>query len=173
MSCHLKLRTFRQAAPALALAVSLLAGKSAPAQAPAGTVEPVHRVANAAADQTQQPTQVAARIAPTSAPAPSESPFDLTQLPGEHPLMPALRVAQEQVKLIDANIQDYSALLYKQERIDGELQEQEVAFVKVRHQPFSVHMFFLSPHKGRECLYVPGANGEKGILHARDSGFRS
>lgn len=172
MSCQIKLRTLRQAAPALALAVSLLAGKSAPAQAPAGTVEPVHRVANAAAGQTQQPTQVAARIAPTAAAAPAESPFDLTQRPGEHPLMPALRVAQEQVKQIDANIQDYSALLYKQERIDGELQEQEVAFVKVRHQPFSVHMFFLSPHKGRECLYVPGANGEKGILHARDSGFR-
>jgi hypothetical protein len=176
MSCKIKLRTLRQAAPALALAVSLLAGKSAPAQAPVGTVEPVHRVANAATGQTQQPTQVAARIAPpadvAAAAAPAESPFDLAQRPGEHPLMPALRVAEEQVKLIDANIQDYSALLYKQERIDGELQEQEVAFVKVRHQPFSVHMFFLSPHKGRECLYVPGPNGAKGILHARDSGFR-
>lgn len=172
MNCKLKLRTLRQSAPALALAVSLLAGKSAPAQAPAGTVEPVHRVANAAAGQTQQPTQVAARIAPTSAPAPAESPFDLAQRPGEHPLMPALRVAQEQVKLIDANIQDYSALLYKEERIDGELQPQEVAFVKVRHQPFSVHMFFLAPNKGRECLYVAGPNGEKGVLHARDSGFR-
>lgn len=176
MSCKIKLRTLRQAAPALALALSLLAGKSAPAQAPAGTVEPVHRVANAAAGQTQQPTQVAARITPpagaVAAAAPAESPFDLAQRPGEHPLMPALRVAEEQVKLIDANIQDYSAILRKQERIDGELQDEEVAFVKVRHQPFSVHMFFLAPHKGRECLYVPGANGEKGVLHARDSGFR-
>lgn len=173
MSCKIKLRTLRQAAPALALAVSLLAGKSAPAQAPAGTVEPVHRVANAAAVQTQQPTQVAARIAPPAdAAATAESPFDLTQRPGEHPLMPALRVAQDQVKHIDANIQDYSAILRKEERIDGELQEEEVAFVKVRHNPFSVYMFFLAPHKGRECLYVPGPNGEKGVLHARDSGFR-
>ena len=176
MSCRFKLRTLRQSAPALALAVSLLAGKSAPAQAPAGTVEPVHRVATAAAGQTQQPTQVAARITPpggdTVAAAPTEAPFDLAQRPGEHPLMPALRIAEEGVKHIDADIHDYSALLYKQERIDGELQEQEVAFVKVRHQPFSVHMFFLSPHKGRECLYVPGPNGEKGVLHARDSGFR-
>lgn len=177
MNCNLNLRTLRQSCPALALAASLLAGESAIAQAPAGTVEPVHRVANAAAGQTQQPTQVAARIAPptgaaAAAVAASESPFDLTQRPGEHPLMPALRLAEQQVKQIDANIQDYSAILYKQERIDGELQEQEVAFVKVRHQPFSVHMFFLAPHKGRECLYVAGPNGEKSELHARDSGFR-
>jgi outer membrane lipoprotein-sorting protein len=174
MSCPLPFRLFRHASPALAVTISLLAGKSTLAQAPAGTVEPVHRVANAAAGQNQQPAQVAARIAPPAGAvaAPAESPFDLTQLPGEHPLMPALRVAQEQLKHIDANIQDYSALLYKQERIDGELQEQEVAFVKVRHQPFSVHMFFLSPNKGRECLYVAGPNGEKSQLHARDSGFR-
>jgi hypothetical protein len=86
--------------------------------------------------------------------------------------MPALRVAEDGVKFIDANVRDYSAILYKQERINGELQDQEVAFVKVRHQPFSVHMFFLSPHKGRECLYVAGPNGEKSELHARDSGFR-
>lgn len=176
MSCKFKFRVLRQSAPALALAVSLLAGKSAPAQAPVGTVEPVHRVANAAAGQTQQPTQVAARITPPGgdvvAAAPAGVPFDLAQRPGEHPLMPALRVAEEGVKHIDANIQDYSAILRKQERIDGELQGEEIAFVKVRHQPFNVHMFFLSPHKGRECLYVPGPNGEKGILHARDSGFR-
>lgn len=172
MSCKFHLRALRQSAPALALAASLLAGNSASAQAPAGTVEPIHREANAAAQPAQpaqQPTQVAARIAPAAAPG---VPFDLVARDGEHPLMPALRVAQEGVQNIDANIQDYSAILYKQERIDGELQEQEVAYVKVRHNPFSVHMFFLSPHKGRECLYVPGLDGAKGVLHARDSGFR-
>jgi hypothetical protein len=156
----------------MALAFSMFAGPAAMAQAPAGTVEPIHRVANAAAgagQAAQQPTQIAARIAPPAAPG---APFDLAPREGEHPLMPALRVAQEGVQYIDTNIKDYSAILYKQERIDGELQEQEVAFVKVRHQPFSVHMFFLSPHKGRECLYVPGPNGQKGVLHARDSGFR-
>lgn len=169
MSCQSRLRVLRQCTPALALAVSLLAGRGAQAQAPAGTVEPVHRVANAAAGQTQQPTQVAARIAEPAAPG---APFDLEQKPGEHPLMPALRMAQEAVQHIDDNVRDYSAILRKQERIDGELQEEEIAFVKVRNQPFNVHMFFLSPNKGRECLYVPGPNGEKGILHARDSGFR-
>jgi hypothetical protein len=154
---------------ALALALSSPAGLAS-AEAPAGLVEPILRVAYAEGEgQAQQPTQVAARIVPAAAPS---QPFDLEQRPGEHPLMPALRVAEEGVKHIDANIRDYSAILYKQERIDGELHDREVAFVKVRHQPFSVHMFFLAPNKGRECLYVAGPNGEKSELHARDSGFR-
>ena len=176
MSCKFRIHALRRSAPALALAFSVMAGpvvNSASAQAPAGTVEPVHREASgqAAPAAGQQPTQVAARIAPAAAAA-AESPFDLEQRPGEHPLMPALRVAQAGVAHIDADIKDYSAILYKQERIDGTLQEQEVAYVKVRHNPFSVHMFFLAPHKGRECLYVAGPNGEKSDLHARDSGFR-
>lgn len=180
MSCKFRIQALRRSAPALALALSFAAGAGAnlaSAQAPAGTVEPVHREAAgqaAAPAAQQQPTQVAARIAPTAdAPAAAgQVPFDLTQRPGEHPLMPALRVAQEGVERIDRDIKDYSAIMYKQERIDGTLQEQEVAYVKVRHNPFSVHMFFLAPNKGRECLYVAGPNGEKSDLHARDSGFR-
>ena len=179
-----RLASLRTSAPALALVLSCAA--PALAEAPAGLVEPIYRVAyedeatTPTADPAQQPatqpaqpaqdaTQIAARIEPA---ATAQTPFDLEQRPGEHPLMPALRVAEGSVKHIDASILDYSAILYKQERIDGELHEQEVAFVKVRHQPFSVHMFFLAPHKGRECMYVAGPNGEKSDLHARDSGFR-
>ena len=68
--------------------------------------------------------------------------------------MPALRFAKSGLDRIDSTIQDYSAILYKQERINGVLGEEEVAFVKVRHQPFSVYMYFLKPNRGRECLYV-------------------
>jgi hypothetical protein len=175
-----RLASLRTSAPALALVLSCTPSVLA---VPPGLIEPIYRVAYeedattptqpAAEQQVAQPpqsaTQIAARIAPT---APPQMAFNLEQLPGEHPLMPAMRVAEEGVKHIDANIRDYSAIMYKQERIDGELHDQEVAFVKVRHQPFSVHMFFLSPHKGRECLYVAGPNGEKSELHARDSGFR-
>ena len=175
-----RLASLRTSAPAMALALSYTGNMLA---APPGLFEPIYRVAyeedattptqptgeQQVARPPQSATQIAARIAPT---APPQAPFNLEQLPGEHPLMPALRVAQEGVNHIDANIRDYSAIMYKQERIDGELLGQEVAFVKVRHQPFSVHMFFLSPHKGRECLYVAGPNGEKSELHARDSGLR-
>jgi hypothetical protein len=166
-------RRFRPSAVkkfASALTLALPGAMIAPAlaQAPAGTVEPMVRVAaNSTPDKAA--AEVAARIVPPASPA---TPFDLEPRPGEHPLMPALRIAQEGVKHIDANIKDYSAILYKQERINGELHDQEVAFVKVRHQPFSVHMFFLAPNKGRECLYVEGPAGTDGKLHARDCGFR-
>lgn len=141
-------------------------------------VEPIYRVAHEepAAAQAQaapaqgatEPAQVAARVEP---PAP-QGPLDLTQRPGEHPLMPALRIAQDGLAKIDTSIQDYSALLYKQERINGELMDQELAYIKVRHNPFSVYMYFVQPHKGRECLYVDPLTGENGKLLAMDCGWK-
>ena len=130
-------------------------------------VEPVYRTARETPDE-KPAAQVASRIVGGSAGAP----FDLAQRAGEHPLMPALRVAKDALIDIDREIQDYSAIVYKQERIDGVLNDEEVAFVKVRHQPFGVYMFFLKPNKGRECVYSDGPNGEEGKLNARDSGFR-
>jgi hypothetical protein len=144
------------------------------AEAPAGTTEPIYRVAQAAeqAPAADEPAaEVATRVVAEEVPV---APFDLTQREGEHPLMPALRASQDLLTHIDTNIQDYQAVLLKRERIDGELMEQEVAVVKVRHKPFSVHMFFLAPHKGRECLFVdaPEPVGTAGKLNARDSGFK-
>lgn len=127
--------------------------------------QPILRVAH-----EEPAAQVASRIVPDS--QPGGSPFNLTQLPGEHPLMPALRIAKESLTTIDQSIRDYTAIMYKQERIDGELLPREVAYIKVRHQPFSVYMFFLAPNKGRECMYVEGPNGTNGKLLARDCGFR-
>jgi hypothetical protein len=129
-------------------------------------VEPVYRVAHEEA--AQEPAQVASRVEPPAA----QPSLDLTQRPGEHPLMPALRIAQEGLNRIDTSVQDYSALLYKQERINGELNEQELAYIKVRHNPFSVYMYFIQPHKGRECLYNAPLDGTKGKLVAMDCGFK-
>lgn len=140
------------------------------AQDTAPLFEPIHRVAHEQQSGPQS-TRVASRIGSADAPG-KQPPFDLTQRPGEHPLMPALRVAQQGLVHMDQHIKDYQAILYKQERIDGELQPQEVAFIKLRHEPYSVYMYFLAPHKGRECLYNAGPNGTKGVLSARDCGFR-
>lgn len=129
-------------------------------------IEPIVRI-----DHEQpagQPTQVASRIAV----AKTQAPFDLTQLQGEHPLMPALRVAKQSMQTIDDRIRDYNAVMMKQERINGELMPKEVAYIKVRHQPFSVYMYFLGESKGRECLYQDKPDGSKGDLVARDCGFR-
>lgn len=89
------------------------------------------------------------------------------QQPQEHPLMPAIRMAQASLAHIDNNIHDYSCTLVKRENIDGKLGDYEYIFTKVRHRPFSVYMYFLGPDnvKGRECIYVAGANDNKLVAH--------
>ncbi len=87
--------------------------------------------------------------------------------PNEHPLEPALRMAHSAVQQIENNIQDYSAVLVKRERINGKLNEQEFMYIKVRHEPFSVYMYFLGPERlrGQECLYVEGQNNGNLLGH--------
>lgn len=121
--------------------------------------EPVYRVT-----KTPQKEQVAAtRLAHAS-----QTPFDLEARPGEHPLMPALRLAKQGLKEIDSNIRDYSCTLVKRERIDGVLAEPQFVFTKVRHEPFSVYMFFLKPFKGQEVLFVEGRNNNDLLALAHD-----
>ena len=129
-------------------------------------IEPIVRVTHEEA--AKKAPQLAARLTPPKV----QAPFNLTQRPGEHPLMPALRMAKDSLAHIDANIQDYSAILTKQERVNGELGDVQNVFLKVRHNPFGVYMFFLKPHKGRECLYNVGPGGEKGKLWALDCGWK-
>lgn len=152
----------------LALLVSGLMGSAfaEAEQRTSGLVEPIYRIAHE--QPGGQPTQVASRIAVS----PQIPPIDLTQQAGEHPLMPALRVAQQSLQTIDTRIRDYNAIMVKQERIDGELADKEVAFIKVRHQPFSVYMYFLGELKGREVLYKDNPDGTKGKLLARDCGWK-
>lgn len=85
---------------------------------------------------------------------------------GEHPLMPAIRWAKTERDHLDT-VQDYSCTLVKRERIEGELGEHEYMFVKVRHQPFSVYMYFLGPAaiKGREVIFVEGQNEDCLVAH--------
>ncbi len=93
-----------------------------------------------------------------------------------HPLDPALEIAHKSLDHIRANIADYSAIVIKRERVNGTLGEHEFMFTKVRNRkhengivkvPFSVYMTFLKPAtvKGREVLYVEGANGGNIVAH--------
>lgn len=92
---------------------------------------------------------------------------------GEHPLMPALRWADNGLKQVEKNVQDYSAFLIKQERIGGKLMPPQTMFVKVRHKPFSAYTKFVKPEKvaGQEALYVTGANNGK--MWAHGTGLRN
>ncbi len=55
-------------------------------------------------------------------------------------------------------VNDYRATLYKQERIGGELGEGQTTQLKVRHEPFSVYMKWLTGDRGRQLIYVDGQN---------------
>jgi hypothetical protein len=86
--------------------------------------------------------------------------------PKKHPLMPALRWAQEALPRIE-QIESYTATMIKRERVNGKLQPRESLAIKVRQKPFSIYAKFLGPQsmKGQEALYVDGANDGKMLAH--------
>ncbi|WP_437206328.1 DUF1571 domain-containing protein [Planctomicrobium sp. SH664] len=69
-----------------------------------------------------------------------------------------------------ARISDYTAVMYKQERIRGTLGEGQNIDLKIRHEPFSVYMKWLSGDRGRQCIYVDGQN--EGKLLVQPGGIR-
>ena len=93
---------------------------------------------------------------------------------GAHPLQPALELAQKGLAGLRGTIKDYSCTVVKRERIDGKLGAHEYMFAKIRHEPFSVYLYFLSPDtvKGQEVIYVDGKNDGNMLAHA-GSGVRA
>jgi hypothetical protein len=87
--------------------------------------------------------------------------------PQQHPLEPALQMAYAAMTNIRNNIKDYSCTMIKHERISGKLAEPEYMYLKVRHEPFSVYMYFLGPERirGQEAIYVAGQNNGNLLGH--------
>jgi len=119
--------------------------------------------------QNQAPYRVAERSEPISK---SLEPGFLEHKAEEHPLMPTLRWADQGLRNME-KIEDYSAVVAKRERLNGTVGDYEYMFVKVRHQPFSVYMYFLGPPKlkGQEVVYVEGQNN--GNIFAHGTGLRA
>jgi hypothetical protein len=122
-----------------------------------GLREPIHRVAKA-------------NNPPVAAPLAA---------PQQHPLDPALQMASDSLRHIEANVVDYTCRIIKQERIRGELQPQEFMDAKIRNRkvqdgkivtPLSCYMKFVAPEnvKGREVIWVEGKNNNK--LRAHEGG---
>ena len=86
--------------------------------------------------------------------------------PAEHPLMPVIRWAERERPNIAA-IKDYTAIMQKQENINGTVHEGQVMEVKVRHEPFSVYIKFRYPASlnGQQAIFVKGQNDDKLIGH--------
>jgi hypothetical protein len=93
-----------------------------------------------------------------------------------HPLDKALEIAQSGLKNIQTNIDDYTCVIIKRERVKGKLGQYEYMFAKIRNhkesngkvtQPFGVYMYFLKPSsiKGREVIYVEGQNRGRLVAH--------
>jgi hypothetical protein len=99
----------------------------------------------------------------------------------EHPVLPVLRMAVEGYRQLRSNVQDYTCLMVRRERVDGRLGPHEFIFAKVRQRkvrdgqvvvPFGVYLKFLKPASvaGREVLYVEGKYD--GEMLARRGGTR-
>lgn len=64
-----------------------------------------------------------------------------------------------------ASVADYTAIMISQERLNDELQPPERVLVKFQ-RPFKVYMRWIDgPSKGREGLYVSGANNGKFLVY--------
>lgn len=87
-----------------------------------------------------------------------------------HPLEPLLQLARALCQDIHNEIHDYTCVLIKRERIDGELRPYEYVDIKFRgHRrddgsniPFSVYAKVIAPKsiRGRQVLFVEGQHGE-------------
>ena len=70
-------------------------------------------------------------------------------------------MAQRAMKTME-NIKDYECTLVKRHRdlTTGKMRDLQYVQLRVRHEPFSVYMYFLTPadKKGQQVVFVEGAN---------------
>jgi len=118
-------------------------------------------------------TAVSSRAAP---PAESQSPTAISEQDGsaeasaakdEHPLDSFLQTAQESRKAL-GEVKDYTTIFRKMEMVRGK-PFTHTMYMKFRRKPFSVYLYFLGEHRGRQVLYVAGKNDGK--LLARQPGI--
>jgi outer membrane lipoprotein-sorting protein len=139
------------------------------AQAPNNPPPAANRYPTAPAGQRSD-TRVAQQPQPPAQPAQSPAPQSVAMKTAgapEHPIMPTLRWALQAKGRLEA-IQDYSCTFVKRELIDDEMGEHQYLFLKVRHQPFSVYIYFMGPAavKGQEAIYIAGRNNGNLLAHS-------
>ena len=90
-----------------------------------------------------------------------EKPADFfpKKLQGREALQRNLELLEEGSRKLES-IPYYTATFYKQERVHGELCDNQVVELKLRQQPFSVYMKWLAGDTGQELLYVDGDNND-------------
>jgi Protein of unknown function (DUF1571) len=78
-------------------------------------------------------------------------------------------LAESQASL--TRVRDYTGTLVREERIDGQLQEEQFIKIRVRQQPYSARLNWTSPKHlaGQEAIYVTGKND--GEIRAKGTGI--
>ncbi len=98
-----------------------------------------------------------------------------------HPLEPVLKMAEEGVRRMNRQINDYTATIVSQVTIGNTLQPEKRIFCKIRHPktvdsglalpgqevPFSVYLKMLAPSSiaGQEAIWVKGKHDDKLVGH--------
>lgn len=80
----------------------------------------------------------------------------------------AIQLARDAIAACQARfreVEDYTCIFHKRERIDGRLHPPHVMAMKSRTKPQSVYFKFQQPNKGREAIYVAGRHGGKILAH--------
>ncbi len=92
-----------------------------------------------------------------------------TQAPPESQLDQPLRWLYEARRNYTL-VRDYTCTLRKQERVRGQLQEENIILFSYREKPFSVHMKWLSPPASANqiVIYVQGRNNDN--MHVKSRG---
>ncbi|MCH7990332.1 MAG: DUF1571 domain-containing protein [Planctomycetes bacterium] len=92
---------------------------------------------------------------------PDENPAGIftDELQGREAILRNLELLEEGSRKLES-IPYYTATFYKQERVNGELCENQVVQLKLRQEPFSVYMKWLVGDTGQELLYVDGCNND-------------
>jgi hypothetical protein len=63
-------------------------------------------------------------------------------------------------------VTSYTAIMHKQQRVEGELLPEETIFLKCKEKPFSLYLKWVkAPYKGSELLYVTGWNENRIRAH--------
>lgn len=109
-------------------------------------------------------------MAPSQTPPPQTRQTAPPQAQPASPMDPPLQILQRAQQSI-RNVRDYTCLFVKQERVRGQLLPENLTTMRVRNQPFSVHLVWHAPRNmvGQEVCYVAGRNN--GQMRVRSSGL--
>lgn len=83
----------------------------------------------------------------------------------EKQLLAKIELIEKGLKFLEKT-PDYTAQFIRQELVNGELLDETEMEMKVRHQPMSIYLKWVTGEAGREVLFVEGQNDGRLIAHA-------